>query len=122
MASFVQRNLNQTAVYWSSPSNDGYGKLVFADPVEIDCRWVDKTEVILSRTARAGAGEELISHAQIQASQDLDEQGMLFLGELDDLSVDEKANPTTISRSYSIKQFDKVPTIEGDAFYRKAYL
>lgn len=122
MTVFTERNLNQQAVYWATPVEDGYGGHTWATPIEIDCRWVDKIEVILSRTARAGAGEELVSRAQVQVSQDLDEQGMLFLGELTDLTVAEKTDPATISNAYSIKQFAKVSTIKGTAFYRKAWL
>lgn len=119
---FPNNNLKQTAVYWATPAKDGYGGFTWDDPIEISCRWVDSNEVILVRTARAGAGEEIVSRAKIHVSQDVDEQGMLFLGELDDLTVAEKADPTTIARAYSIKKFDKVPTISGNAFYRRAWL
>ena len=39
------RLLNQTAVYWGSPSYDGYSKRTFATPVEVSVRWEDKQEL-----------------------------------------------------------------------------
>lgn len=117
MASFPNRNLNQTAVYWASPIKDGYGGYTWSDPVEIDCRWVNSTRLIT-----ASNGEEIVCRAEVQVKQDLDEQGMLYLGDLDDLDSSEEADPRTISVAYQIKRFDKVPTIKGNKFFRKAYL
>lgn len=122
MANFPNRNLNQTAVYWASPVPDGYGGFTWDDPIEIDCRWVNSTKVILTRAVRGGGGEEIICQAEVQVNQDLDEQGMLYLGSLDDLDSGEEADPVTISTAYTIKRFDKVPTIKGNRFFRKAYL
>jgi len=43
----VRKNLlRQTAVYWGSPVNDGYGGKTFAAPVEVQCRWMIKQEKI----------------------------------------------------------------------------
>lgn len=117
MAIFPEKNLNQIAVYWGTPTENGYGKMTFADPVEIDCRWVSSTKIITTTE-----GKEEISRAEIQSNQDLDKQGMLFLGELSDLSANQKNNPDTVSTAYIIKEIDKIPTIKGNKFYRKAYL
>lgn len=114
---FPERNLNQTAVYWGSPVPDGYGGRTYDDPVEIPCRWVNTTEVITD-----GKGNEIVCRAEVQVSQDLDEQGTLYLGTLEDLDSDEEADPTKILGAYRIKRFDKTPTIKGTSFYRKAYL
>ena len=35
----------ETAVYWGNPQNDGYGGFTFDTPVEIKCRWEEKSEV-----------------------------------------------------------------------------
>lgn len=114
---FPERNLNQTAVYWGSPAPDGYGGYTFAEAVEIDCRWVDTTEMIMD-----AKGENVVSRASVQVAQDLDVDGMLFLGTLNDLDSSQEEDPTTIPTAYRIKRFDKTPTIRGNSFYRAAYL
>lgn len=117
MATFPNRNLNQCAVYWASPVADGYGGFDWDDPVEINCRWEGSSRIFI-----ASNGEQMVSRAEVFTSQDLDEQGMLFLGELDDLDSSEEVDPTTITRAYQIKRFDKIPTIGGGKFLRKVYL
>jgi len=114
---FPNRNLNQTAVYWGSPTNDGYGGFTWATPVEISCRWVDSTRVISDNR-----GREMVSRAEVQVGQDVDEQGMLYLGSLSDLSEDQKSDPTLVNNAYQIMRLDKVPTMNGLAYFRMAYL
>lgn len=117
---FPARNLNQTAVYWGSPTDDGYGGFAYADPVEVSCRWVDSTRVVTDRT-----GKEIVCRAEVQVSQDLDEQGMLYLGTLDDLDSSEEADPMALESgrmAYEIKRFDKVPSMKGTHYFRMAYL
>lgn len=114
---FPNNNLKQTAVYWGSPTKDGYGNYTYADPIEIPCRWVDKTEVLIGPN-----GEELVSHARAQVKQDVDENGLLFLGNLDDLTAAEEADPTTVANARRILKFYKTPTINGRNYFRRAWL
>jgi len=114
---FPERNLNQTAVYWASPTQDAYGSLTWDDPEEIDCRWVESTELITLDN-----GEQVVSRAQVQVKQDLDRNGMLYLGELDDLDSDEEDDPREGDGAYLIRRFDKVPTMRSGRYYRVAYL
>jgi hypothetical protein len=115
---FIQDVCVQTAVYWGNPTPDGYGKMVYDDPIEISCRWTDTTRVINSAN-----GDQIVCRAEVMVTQDLDYQGMLYLGSLDDLDSDEAVNPTLIPTAYEIKRFDKVPMIfETNEFVRKVYL
>lgn len=114
---FPNRNLWQTAVYWGTPVATGSGGFTYADPVEIDCRWVDSNRVIM-----ASDGNEIVTRAEVQLAQDVEEQGMLFLGDFDDLDSAQEEDPTNLDGAFLIKRFDKVPTIRGNAFFRKAYL
>ena len=121
MESFIARLCVQTAVYWGSPVDNGYGGKTFADPAEISCRWED----IVERIERVGdrMSEEIVSRAQVYVTQDVEEQGYLFLGTLDDLSVAEKADPTENKKAYMITRFDKTPVMrKTNEFLRKAYL
>ena len=121
MESFIARLCVQTAVYWGNPTGDGYGGKTFADPVEISCRWEDIVENINRVGARLG--EEIVSMAQVYVTTDVEEQGYLFLGTLDDLDSDEEADPTTIVKAYMINRFDKIPVLRSTTeFLRKAYL
>jgi hypothetical protein len=115
---FPDDDQNQTAVYWASPTPDGRGGHTWDTAVEINCRWEGSTELI-----RASNGEQIVSRAVVQVSQDLNENGMLYLGELDDLTTAQKANPMTVSTAYLIRKFDKIPEIDdATVFYREAYL
>jgi len=113
----LSRLLNQTAVYWSSPTEDGYGGFTFSAPVEISCRWQTSTKVIT-----AGNGDQIVSRAVVYVNQDLDEQGMLYLGTLDDLDSSQEAEPRTVSGACVIRRFDKTPSVEAGEYLRKAYL
>ena len=120
--SFIARLCTQTAVYWGSPVDDGYGGKTFADPVEISCRWEDRVEKI-SWQGASRLGEEIVSRARVFTTQDVDELGWLFLGDLDDLESDEEADPMTVDGAFEIKRFDKTPAMRSTTqFSRVAYL
>ena len=91
-------------------------------PIEIDCRWEDRVEKLSLVGARLG--EEIISRAQVFVTQDVDERGWLFLGDLDDLdSSQEEGDPKNIDGAYEIMRFDKTPALRSTTeFVRKAYL
>ena len=103
---YMKRICKQTAVYWGTPTPDKFAKNSFATPIEIKCFWSNKTEMITDN-----AGKEIVSRATFYVFQDLDEQGMLFFGVLDDLTVAEKADPTKVKKAFEIKQFLKIPSL-----------
>jgi len=116
---FIQKIAVQTAVYWGSPTNSGYGGYTYATPVEIGVRWEDVKETFVDKE-----GKETVSRAKIFVTQDLDEDGYLYLGTLDDFdsTVDTDA-PREIVGCFPIKRFDKIPMIrKTDEFVRLAYL
>ena len=116
ISKFIEKVCVQTAVYWGSPVEDGQGGMTFADPVEIACRWDISTTVISD-----SQGREVVSRAIILLTQDVDEEGYLYLGELDDLDSD--PDPREVQGAYSIKQFSKVSMIKSTTeFVRTAYL
>ena len=118
MESFITRLCVQTAVYWGTPVEDGYGGKTFADPVEIACRWEDTLEVVSDMY-----GNEIIVKSAIYVTQDVDEEGYLYLGTLDDLDSAEEVDPTTVEGAHIIKRFDKVPMLRTtNEFLRKVYL
>lgn len=113
---FITRVCKQTLVYWSAPVADGYGGSTFTDPVEIYGRWEQVQEIVKTKD-----GEELLSQARAWVTQDLDEGGYLYLGELDDL--DSAPVPMDVEGACRILAFSKVPSLGSTSkFIRKASL
>lgn len=120
----ISRACKQTAVYWNKPTNDGYGGMTFdsAYPMEIDCRWEDTTEAITMR-GESRKSVEVVCKAVVYVTEDLEEEGWLFLGELTDLSSAEEDDPMSVDGAYQIKRFDKTPALGSTTvFIRKAYV
>ena len=116
ITSFIKKVCVQTAVYWGNPQNDGYGGTTFDYPVEIKCRWEDKERIQYSNM-----GKELHQKGEALITQDVDIQGWLYLGTLDDFdsSVDE-TDPLHVDGAYQIIAIDKIPLIKSTTeFVRK---
>ena len=126
---FITRICKQTAVYWASPVADGYGGYTFSDPEEIYCRWADEQQMFQSDD-----GSQLVSKAVVHVLEDVDMNGVLYLGTLSDLedlydasegdSSSEWYDPYQIDTGLCIiKKFTKTPAIKSTTeFVRKAYL
>jgi len=118
---FIQKVTVQTAVYWSPAGNDGYGGKTFADAVELTpptngVRWTDSTEVVSDKT-----GKEIVSRANVLVNSALEEEGYLYLGELDDLDSD--PSPLDVDGAYQIARVDKTPLFKStDEFVYTVYL
>lgn len=117
---YIKKVCVQTAVYWGSPVNDGYGKYTFATAVELTppngVRWEETTAVVTDNN-----GKEIISKAKILIVQDVEEQGYLYLGALDDLDSD--PDPMEVEGAYEIIRVDKTPLYRAtDKFVRTIYL
>ncbi len=123
---FIKRKLNQTAVYWGNPVNNGYGGFSYDDPIEIKCRWEDSNQVVVEMN-----GEQIISRAIIYPDTDLQENGVLFLGDMEDIiesSGESSGEITPLSlsesqRPYIVRRWEKEPCLNSTSDYmRKAYL
>jgi hypothetical protein len=123
--SFIKKIAVQTAVYWGSPVNNGYGGKTFAEGVEIQCRWQETgKETIITNN-----GKEYVSNTQVLVTQDLDVEGWLYLGTIAELntlgfnSLIKDFKPNQIDGAYQIRRFSKIPMIKsGTKFVRTAYL
>jgi hypothetical protein len=122
----IEAMCTQKAVYWGNPINDGEGGFTFDDPVEIDCRWEDMKQVVMD-----AKGHEFTSRAVVYVVQDLDEEGKLWLGSLEELYDESYASdssagavddPMTIPKAYYIRRFQKDPSLDGEGYIRKAFL
>ena len=115
--SYLTKHLKQKAVYWERTGIDGYGTPTYATPIEINVRWIEDIVEILNYD-----GEEKTSNSQVLTSIDVLPKSMLWLGELDNLSVAEKADPSLLTSAGLVQKFNKVPNIKGTNFYREAFL
>ena len=120
------RNCPQVAVYWSAGVEDGYGSKVYGEPVELLCRWEEKNQLI-----RLDDGSEISSRALAYVLQDVELEGMMYLGTLESLydsyNVDSSAGAVDDPKSYDgawvIKKVEKSPTLGSTTvFYRKVWL
>lgn len=119
---FIQKVCVQTAVYWGGPKDDGYGGFTFDDPVNIPCRWEDKIQIVSTMD-----GQETSSDSEVLVTEDLDYNGYLYLGTLEELLEDytkeELANPMNVPTAKAIISKSKIPMIKSTKeFVRIVYL
>ena len=123
IVSFIESKCTQTAVYWAASEEDGYGGKVFVTPVEIACRWEHKSQVVGTQVGGEVNGTLLLSRAEVFVTQDVKEEGYMYLGTLSDLTQDQIEDPSSFSEAYIIKRFEKTPTLGSTTdFLRKAFL
>lgn len=116
----ITRTAVQTAVYWPDPVEDGFGTKTYGTPVEITCRWEAKQQLVRAFDAK-GNTYDYICIAYV--TQDLDMEGVLYLGRLTDLTAQEITTPAIKDGTYVIKQFEKVPSLYSTTdFLRRAFL
>ena len=103
---YLTRICVNTAVYWSTPVPNAAGEMSYTAGGEIKCLWKDKIKLFIDKE-----GKETTSKAEIYVLADLDEQGMLFLGALTDLTAGEIADPKLVKKAFEIKLFMKIPSL-----------
>lgn len=109
---FISKVCVQTAVYWGNPVSDGMGGHTFDVPVEIKCRWTDKVRITTDSN-----GLQLQAKGNLLVTQDLDYEGWVMLGTLEDLPDLESADPLKVSGAYKIVAIDKVPMIKSTTVF-----
>ena len=102
--SVVKRFCKQTAVYWANPTKTGYGgDITYDDPVEIKCRWDYRERMTLDRM-----GKQIMADVELMVTQDLDIEGMLYLGTLNDLDDYVEDNDITLDSTQDYPTPDQV--------------
>ena len=113
-----KRALKQKALYWSTPTKDGFGSYTFASPIEIRCRWEHKQELFIDAD-----GRESHSEAVVYVDRVLVVEGFLMLGDLDDLSSAANETPFDSGLStYKIKALSSIPSFRNNDQVRKVWL
>lgn len=123
IADFIASKCVQICVYWGDPVEDGYGGKTFAAPIELDCRWEDKSQIVGAIRTSQLIGYDELSRATVFVTQDVEEGGVLYLGTLASLTAPQLADPKSIPTAHVIKRFEKSPALGSTTeFLRKAYL
>jgi hypothetical protein len=94
----------QTAVWWARLAPDHCGAFVFADPVEIDCRWDDRQEEY-----RNTEGQILLSQAVVYVDREMTVGDKLKKGDLESNMDD----PKTLDGAFEIKSFQQIPNLKA---------
>ena len=111
----MKRTLRQTAVYWEPIGDDGFGKISLEDAIDISVRWEQK-----SRLLTDNKGKEMTSDAEVYSLIDLEVDGRLWLGSVEDSSY--TTDDEMAKSAYVIKAVQKVPSMRSGEFVRTSYL
>lgn len=109
------RAMKQKAVYWSPTTLDDFGRPTWNTPVEIDCRWTDEIEEFIDPN-----GERQFSRAKLIVDRDLEIKGVIWLGNLVDVS--DLGNPRNNNNSWEILGTKKTPDFKGRKYLRQVYV
>ena len=115
----IAKKMQQKAVYWGTPVNDGRGKYTFNVLTEVDVRWEDQIEnfakdarsrIHIGKDGREFRPSSIIYTTSIPTGGwDLD--GYLFLGTIADLSG--VTTPYDVRGAYEIKQIDTLSELNN---------
>lgn len=100
-----QRNLKQVLTYWAPSAKDStnlYGKPTSSAPVQLQCRWEDRTEELASKN-----GVQFISRSRVFVNEQVDIDGYIFLG------VSAQADPVNEKEAKEIQQVARQPDLRG---------
>lgn len=99
------RKLNQSAIYWAKSTQDGYGDYSYSAPVQILCKWEDKTEIV-----KNSKGEEVVSNSIVYVDREINFEDFLELGTLE---VSTPASPEDSQNAYPVIRKDSITSINN---------
>ncbi len=109
--SLLTRNLRQTATLWVFNGVSNSGDPSFVAPVQVTVRWEDRViEFIDNR------GEKTVSKSVVYLSQDVNQGDFMVLG------TDSTASPINVVGAFEVRDFRKIPAINGTDMERRALL
>jgi|WetSurMetagenome_2_1015567.scaffolds.fasta_scaffold549860_2 hypothetical protein len=108
---------NQKCVYWAITGINGYGEPIFGDPVELSCRWENKTELIIDKE-----GREVGSTSVVYPSSMVSLGGYLYLGLLEDLDSLTLNDPRLLANAQEIRGVAMTPDLYGTWEFYTAWL
>lgn len=112
----IQKILRQRAVYWAPNTVGADGQVTFHPPEEVRCRWEQGI-----KAEYGGGGMAEGSTAMVYVEKDLEIEGVLWFGKLNDLTDTDDPFANT-GGAFRIRKVDKIPTLKATAFVRRAWL
>jgi hypothetical protein len=104
MVRLITKCQKETFVYWALKGQDVYGQAIYEAPVELTCRWDDKTqEIQLADRTYVVSRAELITEVRIR------EGGMIKRGALNTIPYQD--DPKRNEDVYEVLKTGEVPTI-----------
>jgi len=92
-----------TATYWGTPVQGGFGEPVFGAPQLVKCRWEDITEIFVDME-----GIERRSRAKVWTFAALEVEGYIAHGDHTNVT-----DPTTLDNALSVQRVDNIPDLRG---------
>lgn len=111
----IKTCLKQKAVYWAPAGPGEDHQQTYTAPVELKVRWVDVSAEFVDYT-----GIKAMSQAQVMTEKDVVIEGVLWLGRF--VNLTSPSDPFANAGAFEIRRFDKIPTLNGKQFVRKATL
>lgn len=109
---FLKKICVQDCVYWGDPVYDGFGNRTFSTIKEMKCRWEETSEVIINRF-----GKEVMARSRILVTEDIMEEGYMYLGKLSDLDSNQINKPMEVPRAFIIQKYTKMPIIKSNKIF-----
>ncbi len=108
--SLLTKDHKQDATLWSLTGSTGaFAEPVYAAPVALKVRWEERSELFTN-----SAGEKEVAHDVVYLGTDIKTGDFLFLGT--------SVVATPIAAARLVKDFRKVPELNGRDFERRALL
>ena len=112
MTDYIARNLKQTLTLWAKSSIDVFGKVTWATPITVKCRFEERSELFID-----ASGNEVRARARVYIDTDA------ALGDYILLGTSTVADPTTLTNTaFEVRDFKKIPNLAGTRFERRVFI
>lgn len=113
----ARKALKARAVYWAPAGTGDSGQPLYADPIELRCRWDETTERFIKAN-----GEETVSSAVVMVDRALEKGGLLRRSYLSQVAYPDDPFKNVNPKPYEIQKVDEVGNKQQTKFFRQAYL
>lgn len=113
--SVIKKMRKQAAILWTRKTEpDDFGKFGFNEPVQIKCRWDEKTGTVVGKT-----GEIMSGMDTVYVDREVRLGDKLKKGSMDSTTPDD---PLTDKEAFEIEGIENIPNFKAKEFLHIAYL
>jgi hypothetical protein len=113
--SVISAARKQRAVWWEKTGETGSGQPIYAQPVEVKCRWDDVQVEFIDL-----AGNNTVSNSRVAVDRRMKPGDVLWEGKLEDLVS--QTDPLSNENAAPIRGFNRVPNFKATETYMEALL